>query len=91
MGAGLKSRNGTFVNNDELPKGQAYLVDSDATIRFGPHCRSSSRSSAADSVNPDALAGLPLRIQTRMTTPAFMVIAHRGASSYAPENTLAAL
>ena len=23
-----------------------------------------------------------------MTTPAFMVIAHRGASSYAPENTL---
>src|SRR5436190_11608158 len=26
----------------------------------------------------------------RMTTPAFMVIAHRGASSYAPENTLAA-
>lgn len=25
-----------------------------------------------------------------MTTPAFMVIAHRGASSYAPENTLAA-
>jgi hypothetical protein len=34
----LKSRNGTFVNDDELPKGQAYLVDSDATIRFGPHC-----------------------------------------------------
>src|SRR5213593_2718322 len=29
--------------------------------------------------------GLPL-----MTTPDFMVIAHRGASSYAPENTLAA-
>ena len=25
-----------------------------------------------------------------MTAPAFMVIAHRGASSYAPENTLAA-
>lgn len=25
-----------------------------------------------------------------MTTPAFMIIAHRGASSYAPENTLAA-
>jgi FHA domain/Transposase domain (DUF772) len=34
----LKSRNGTFVNDEELPKGQAYLVDSDATIRFGPHC-----------------------------------------------------
>ena len=25
-----------------------------------------------------------------MTTPGFMVIAHRGASSYAPENTFAA-
>ena len=34
----LRSRNGTFVNEEELPKGQAYLVDSDATLRFGPHC-----------------------------------------------------
>lgn len=34
----LKSRNGTFVNEDQLPSGQAFLVDSDATIRFGPHC-----------------------------------------------------
>ena len=34
----LKSRNGTFVNDEEIPKGQAYLVDSDTTIRFGPHC-----------------------------------------------------
>ena len=34
----LKSRNGTFVNDEEIPKGQAYLVDSDATLRFGPHC-----------------------------------------------------
>jgi len=34
----LRSRNGTFVNDEEIPKGQAYLVDSDATIRFGPHC-----------------------------------------------------
>ena len=34
----LKSRNGTYVNEEEVPKGQAYLVDSDATLRFGPHC-----------------------------------------------------
>jgi IS5 family transposase len=34
----LKSRNGTFVNDDQLPSGQAFLVDSDANIRFGPHC-----------------------------------------------------
>lgn len=34
----LKSRNGTFVNDDQLPSGQAFLVDSDATLRFGPHC-----------------------------------------------------
>ena len=34
----LKSRNGTFVNDDELPKGQATLVDEDAQVRFGPHC-----------------------------------------------------
>lgn len=32
----LRSRNGTFVNNEEVPKGQAYLVDSDSRIRFGP-------------------------------------------------------
>ena len=34
----LRSRNGTFVNDEELPKGQAYLVDADARVRFGPHC-----------------------------------------------------
>lgn len=34
----LRSRNGTFVNDEELPKGQAYLVDTDARIRFGPYC-----------------------------------------------------
>ena len=34
----LKSRNGTFVNDEEVPKGQAYLIDTDATVRFGPHC-----------------------------------------------------
>jgi hypothetical protein len=34
----LRSRNGTFVNGDEIPKGQAYLVDTDARIRFGPYC-----------------------------------------------------
>jgi len=34
----LRSRNGTFVNDEELPKGQAYLVESDARVRFGPHC-----------------------------------------------------
>jgi IS5 family transposase len=32
----LGSRNGTFVNDDEVPKGQAYLIDSDSIIRFGP-------------------------------------------------------
>jgi len=32
----LGSRNGTFVNNEEVPKGQAYLIDSDAILRFGP-------------------------------------------------------
>jgi len=32
----LGSRNGTYVNNDEVPKGQAYLIDSDCIIRFGP-------------------------------------------------------
>ncbi|MCC6474239.1 MAG: FHA domain-containing protein [Burkholderiales bacterium] len=34
----LGSRNGTFVDGDALPQGQAVLVDSDASIRFGPHC-----------------------------------------------------
>jgi len=34
----LRSRNGTFVNDEELPKGQAYLVETDARLRFGPHC-----------------------------------------------------
>lgn len=32
----LGSRNGTFVNDEEVPKGQAYLIDADAVIRFGP-------------------------------------------------------
>ncbi|MCC6530994.1 MAG: FHA domain-containing protein [Burkholderiales bacterium] len=32
----LGSRNGTYVNNDEVPKGQAYLIDGDSIIRFGP-------------------------------------------------------
>ena len=32
----LGSRNGTFVNNEEVPKGQAYLIDGDAIVRFGP-------------------------------------------------------
>lgn len=34
----LQSRNGTFVNDERLPKGKAYLVESDAEIRFGPFC-----------------------------------------------------
>ena len=34
----LRSRNGTFINDEELPKGQAHLVDSDSRLRFGPHC-----------------------------------------------------
>lgn len=32
----LGSRNGTYVNDEEVPKGQAYLIDSDAIVRFGP-------------------------------------------------------
>ena len=32
----LGSRNGTYVNNEEVPKGQAYLIDGDSIIRFGP-------------------------------------------------------
>jgi hypothetical protein len=32
----LGSRNGTYVNDDEVPKGQAYLIDADSIIRFGP-------------------------------------------------------
>ena len=32
----LGSRNGTYVNDEEVPKGQALLIDGDAIIRFGP-------------------------------------------------------
>ena len=32
----LGSRNGTFVNNEEVPRGQAFLIDADAIVRFGP-------------------------------------------------------
>ena len=32
----LGSRNGTFVNNEEVPRGQAFLIDNDAIVRFGP-------------------------------------------------------
>ena len=33
----LRSHNGTFVNDQEVPKGQAFLVDSDAGVRCGPN------------------------------------------------------
>ena len=33
----LRSRNRTFVNDEEVPTGQAYLVDSDSRIRCGPN------------------------------------------------------
>jgi hypothetical protein len=33
----LHSHNRTFVNDEEVPPGQAYLVDSDSRIRFGPN------------------------------------------------------
>jgi len=33
----LHSRNGTFVTDTEVPKGQAFLVDSDASLRCGPN------------------------------------------------------
>ncbi len=33
----LHSHNRTFVNDQEVPSGQAYLVDSDSRIRFGPN------------------------------------------------------
>ena len=33
----LRSRNRTFVNDGEVPTGQAYLVDADSRIRFGPN------------------------------------------------------
>jgi IS5 family transposase len=32
----LGSRNGTFVNDDAVPKGQAFLIDGDSIVRFGP-------------------------------------------------------
>lgn len=32
----LGSRNGTFVNDEGVPKGQAFLIDSDSILRFGP-------------------------------------------------------
>ena len=32
----LGSRNGTFVNNEEVQKGQVFLIDSDSIVRFGP-------------------------------------------------------
>ena len=32
----LGSRNGTFVNNEEVPRGQAFLIDADSIVRFGP-------------------------------------------------------
>ena len=34
----LKSRNGTFVNDEQIPPGQAHLVEADARLRFGPYC-----------------------------------------------------
>src|SRR5258706_2757606 len=33
----LRSRNRTFVNDDEVPTGQAYLADADSRVRFGPN------------------------------------------------------
>ncbi len=33
----LHSHNRTFVNDEEIPPGQAYLVDSDSRIRCGPN------------------------------------------------------
>ena len=32
----LGSRNGTYVNDQEVPRGQATLIDASATLRFGP-------------------------------------------------------
>lgn len=32
----LGSRNGTYVNGEEVPRGQAVLIDASATLRFGP-------------------------------------------------------
>src|SRR5262249_20431758 len=34
----LRSRNGTFINDEELARGKATLVDTDCRIRFGPYC-----------------------------------------------------
>lgn len=34
----LRSHNGTFVNEEKLSKGNAFLVDADAQLRFGPYC-----------------------------------------------------
>jgi pSer/pThr/pTyr-binding forkhead associated (FHA) protein len=33
----LHSHNHTFVNDEEIPPGQAYLVDTDSRIRCGPN------------------------------------------------------
>jgi len=33
----LHSHNGTFVNDQEVPRGQAFLADSDARLRCGPN------------------------------------------------------
>ena len=33
----LRSHNGTYVDGERLPPGQAFLVDTDARIRFGPY------------------------------------------------------
>ena len=33
----LHSHNGTFVNDEEVPSGQAFLVDADARLRCGPN------------------------------------------------------
>jgi hypothetical protein len=34
----LRSRNGTFINDDKVPNGQAYLIDTEVRVRFGPYC-----------------------------------------------------
>lgn len=33
----MHSHNGTFVNDEEIPRGQAYLVEADARLRCGPN------------------------------------------------------
>jgi hypothetical protein len=74
---------------EDLANALFFVALSILIVLLASGCTTSSSSSPSSVTQTQTLAEAEAEVPVRFPTP-FQIIAHRGASAYAPENTLAA-